>query len=33
MDDVLWRHSYENDAVISAVPVAERDLDDPFIPC
>jgi predicted nucleotidyltransferase len=28
MDEVLWRHSYQNDAVISAVPVAERELDD-----
>jgi hypothetical protein len=28
MDELLWRHSYENDAVISAVPVAERALDD-----
>jgi Uncharacterised protein family (UPF0158)/Nucleotidyltransferase domain len=28
MDAVLWRHSYQNDAVISAVPVAERALDD-----
>ena len=34
MDDVLWRHSYRNDAVIAAVPVAERDLNDaeqPFL--
>jgi predicted nucleotidyltransferase len=28
MDEVLWRHSYQNAAVISAVPVAERELDD-----
>jgi predicted nucleotidyltransferase len=28
MDEILWRHSYQNDAVISAVPVAERELDD-----
>ena len=28
MDEILWRHSYQNDAVISAVPVAERALDD-----
>jgi predicted nucleotidyltransferase len=28
MDEILWRHSYDNDVVISAVPVAERDLDD-----
>jgi hypothetical protein len=26
MDGVLWRRSFENDAVISAVPVAEADL-------
>jgi predicted nucleotidyltransferase len=32
MDETLWRHSYENDAVISAVPVAERDLDDAVDP-
>jgi predicted nucleotidyltransferase len=28
MDEILWRHSYQNGAVISAVPVAERALDD-----
>jgi predicted nucleotidyltransferase len=28
MDEILWRHSYQNDAVISAVPVAERELDN-----
>jgi predicted nucleotidyltransferase len=28
MDGVLWRHSYQHDVVISAVPVAERELDD-----
>jgi predicted nucleotidyltransferase len=28
MDEILWWHSYNNDAVISAVPVAERDLTD-----
>ena len=32
MDDVLWRHSYQNDAVIAAVPVAERDLNDAVQP-
>lgn len=26
MDEVLWRHSYETDVVISAVPVAEDEL-------
>lgn len=29
MDAVLWRRSFENDAVISAVPVAEADLQRP----
>jgi Uncharacterised protein family (UPF0158)/Nucleotidyltransferase domain len=28
MDEVLWRHSYQNGAVIAAVPVAEGALDD-----
>ena len=28
MDEILWQHSYQNDAVISAIPVAERALDD-----
>jgi hypothetical protein len=32
MDNVLWRHSYQNDAVIAAVPVSERDLDDAVQP-
>jgi predicted nucleotidyltransferase len=32
MDEILWRHSYQNDAVISAVPVAERALDDAVDP-
>ena len=32
MDEVLWRHSYQNAAVISAVPVAERELDDAVHP-
>jgi hypothetical protein len=26
MDDVLWRHSFENDTVISALPVDEARL-------
>ena len=26
MDEVLWRHSFENDTVISALPVGEADL-------
>jgi predicted nucleotidyltransferase len=28
MDEILWRHSYWNDAVISAIPVGERELHD-----
>jgi predicted nucleotidyltransferase len=28
MDPVLWRHSFENDTVVTAVPVAERDLEE-----
>ncbi len=28
MDETLWRHSYRNDAVISAVPVGEHELHD-----
>ena len=28
MDEVLWRHSYENNVVIAAVPVAEQALVD-----
>jgi hypothetical protein len=27
MDEILWRHSFENEAVIAAVPVAEGALD------
>jgi predicted nucleotidyltransferase len=27
MDEILWRHSYDNDAVISAIPIAERELE------
>jgi hypothetical protein len=26
MDGILWRHSYENDTVVSALPVAEAEL-------
>ncbi len=26
MDDILWRHSFENDTVISVLPVAEAEL-------
>lgn len=32
MDEILWQHSYRNDAVISAVPVGEDELDDPAQP-
>jgi predicted nucleotidyltransferase len=28
MDEILWRHSYESNAVISAVPVAEGAFAD-----
>src|SRR6266542_4027198 len=28
MDEILWRHSYRNDAVISAVPVGEDELGE-----
>jgi hypothetical protein len=31
-DDILWRHSFENDATISAVPVGEKELDEPTSP-
>jgi nucleotidyltransferase-like protein/uncharacterized protein UPF0158 len=32
MDPILWRHSLENDTVISATPVAEADLKRPSVP-
>lgn len=32
MEPVLWRHSYEHDTVVTAVPIAERELDDPRSP-
>lgn len=32
MDEVLWRHSYDNGAVISAVPVGENEWNDPAQP-
>jgi Uncharacterised protein family (UPF0158)/Nucleotidyltransferase domain len=28
MDPVLWRHSFDNDTVVTALPVAERDVDE-----
>lgn len=27
MDEILWRHSYENDAVVTAFPVSEAELE------
>ena len=27
MDPILWRHSFENDTVVTALPVAKRDVD------
>ncbi len=27
MDEILWRHSFENDTVVTALPLAEADLD------
>jgi len=32
MDESLWRHSFENDTIISAVVVAERDFLEPQAP-
>ena len=32
MDPILWRHSFENDTVISATPVAEADLKRSPVP-
>jgi uncharacterized protein (UPF0332 family) len=32
MDDVLWRHSFDNDVVVTAVPVGERDLREFRLP-
>jgi hypothetical protein len=28
MDEILWRHSYHHDVVISAIPVGEHELHD-----
>jgi predicted nucleotidyltransferase len=28
MDALLWRHSFENDTVVTALPVAEADVDE-----
>jgi len=32
MDQILWRHSYQNDVLIAAVPVSEQDLNDGAVP-
>jgi uncharacterized protein (UPF0332 family) len=32
MDEVLWRHSFDNDVVVTAVPVGERDLREFRLP-
>src|SRR6266516_5170134 len=32
MDQIMWRHSYQSNAVIAAVPVCERDLDNASVP-
>lgn len=32
MDDVLWRHSFEHDTVIAAIPMAEAELRNPRRP-
>jgi predicted nucleotidyltransferase len=32
MDEILWRHSFRNDVVISAVPVGEDELHEPTRP-
>jgi hypothetical protein len=28
MDSVLWRHSFDNDTVVTALPVAKRDVEE-----
>jgi hypothetical protein len=32
MDALLWRHSFENDTVVTALPVAEADVEEPRRP-
>jgi len=32
MDEVLWRHSYDNDVAVTAVPVGEQDLREFNLP-
>lgn len=32
MDEILWRHSIDNDTVVTALPVAEADLEPPRSP-
>jgi predicted nucleotidyltransferase len=28
MDPVLWRHSFDNDTVVTALPVANKDVEE-----
>lgn len=32
MDDILWKHSFENDAVVVAIPVSLKPFKDPVDP-
>jgi hypothetical protein len=32
MDSVLWRHSFDNDTVVTALPVDQRDFEEPTRP-
>lgn len=32
MDEILWRHSFEGDAVVTALPLGEADFDHPAEP-
>lgn len=32
MDEILWRHSFQNDVVISAIAVGEDELHEPTRP-
>ncbi len=32
MEEILWRHSFENDAVVTALPVSEDDIVAPSTP-
>lgn len=34
VEEILWRHSYENDTVVTAIPVFEREFEQqerPFV--